>query len=214
MAGRPGSFPAAQSSGGTGEASSADPSARLTGNAPRQRIALFGGSFDPPHLGHVLCATWAYAASGVDRVWVLPSARHPYAKALSPWDQRWRMCQAAFGGLGFVELRDDELRNPSGYTIDLVEALAVRHPGTRWSLIGGTDTARDLPNWHRGTELAKLVEVIAVPRRGFDQATAALPDISSREIRRRRQAGQPIDELVPVLVNELIQSGHWYRPGS
>lgn len=185
----------------------------MAGLAPPQRIALFGGSFDPPHLGHVLCATWAYAASGVDRVWVLPAARHPYAKVLSPWDQRWSMCQAAFKGLGFVDLRDDELRNVSGYTIDLVEALTIRHPSTRWSLIGGTDTARDLSNWHRGAELAKLVEVIAVPRRGFDQATAALPDISSREIRRRSQAGEPIDDLVPALVNDVIRSQRLYLPG-
>lgn len=175
------------------------------------RIALFGGSFDPPHLGHVLAACYARIVAGVDEVWVLPVARHAYAKPISPWEQRWRLCEAAFGGLPFVHLRDDEQTNTGGYTIDLIEHLRTRHPGYRWLLVGGTDTARDLPNWHRGPELVKLIEVIPVPRRGYDDHPAALPEISSSLIRERCKQGQPVDELVAPAVAALITANRWYR---
>jgi nicotinate-nucleotide adenylyltransferase len=175
------------------------------------RIALFGGSFDPPHWGHVLAACWAQVAGRLDRVWVLPVHRHPYQKPLSPWEQRWALCQAAFGPLPFVELRDDERRNPSGYTFDLVEHLRAEHPANEWLLVGGTDTARDLRQWHRGEELARLIEVIAVPRRGFDEHPAALPQISSTEVRARLARGEGVDQLLPSPVAAMIAAKRWYR---
>jgi len=178
---------------------------------PVMRVALFGGSFDPPHLGHVLAATWAFTMGRVDRVWVLPVARHAYGKAMTPWAQRWALCQAAFAGLGFVDLRDDELRNPQGFTITLVESLAAAHPGTRFALVGGTDTSRDLPNWHRGRDLLSVVDVIAVPRQGYDPAHgAALPAVSSSQVRARLAAGEAIDDLVPAAVADLIRAQGWY----
>lgn len=175
------------------------------------RIALFGGSFDPPHLGHVLAACYARVVGQVDEVWVLPVAKHAYGKAISPWEQRWRLCQATFDPLPFVKLCDDELRNPAGYSIDLLTTLMAKHPGHRWLLVGGTDTARDLPNWHRGPELARMVEVIPVPRRGYDEHPTALPAISSSLVRERLGKGQDIDDLVPPAVTALIKAENWYR---
>lgn len=174
------------------------------------RIALFGGSFDPPHLGHLLAACYARIIARVDEVWVLPVAKHAYGKPLAPWEQRWRLCKAAFASLPFVHLRDDELTNQGGYTIDLIERLHLSHPAHRWLLVGGTDTARDLPNWHRGPELVKLVEVIPVPRRGYDDHPAALPEISSSLIRERRKRGETIDDLVAPAVATLITDNQWY----
>lgn len=176
------------------------------------RIALFGGSFDPPHLGHVLAATWARVVGGADEVWILPVARHAYGKHLSPWDQRWALCQAAFGPLGFTKLRDDELRNPQGYTVTLLERLRAEHPEASFSLVGGTDTSRDLPNWHRGAELVRMVDVIAVPRRGFDDShPAALPAISSTLVRERMQRGEDVSGMLPAAVATLIAGRNWYR---
>lgn len=178
------------------------------------RIALFGGSFDPPHLGHVLAAVYAHAVGRVDEVWVLPVAKHAYGKALAPWERRWELCTLAFAGLSFVRLRDDERRNPAGYTITLVEALRAAHPGVRWCLVGGTDTSRDLPNWHRGRELVDLVEVIAVPRRGWDDADpAALPAISSSQVRALLAQGGDARALLPAAVAERIAADGWYGPG-
>jgi len=173
-------------------------------------IALFGGSFDPPHLGHVLAACYARAVGMVDEVWVLPVARHAWGKPLSPWAQRWELCHAAFDPLPFVRLRDDEAANDSGYTFDLVRRLKADHPGFRWSLVGGSDTAKDMPRWHRGPELAQLIEVIAVPRRGYDEHPAALPAISSSLVRDRCAAGSTIGELVTPAVAALIRANGWY----
>jgi len=169
------------------------------------RIALFGGSFDPPHLGHVLAASYVLATARPDALWVLPSVRHPYGKVLSALDRRLELCRLAFATLVGVSIRDDEARNPSGYTIDLVEALARAHPGNQWLLVGGTDTATDMPKWKRGADLLKLVEVVAVPRRGYDDASiTALPAISSTLIRERRAAGDPCRDLLPAAVAEAL----------
>ncbi len=173
-------------------------------------IAIFGGSFDPPHIGHVLAAAWARWHGGAERVWVLPSANHPYAKQLSPWENRWRLCQLAFSGMPFVELRDDERRS-SGYTVDLVELLQREHPGHRWLLVGGTDTARDLPNWHRGAELARLIEVVRVPRGGYDADPLALPTISSSQVRARLSRGEAVEGLLPEPVRQEIATRGWYQ---
>ena len=172
-------------------------------------IALFGGSFDPPHLGHVLAAAWARWCGGADEVWVLPAANHPYAKNLSAWEQRWRLCQLAFADLPFVTVRDDELRS-TGFTVDLVETLQRQHPGHRWLLVGGTDTAKDVVKWRRGAELMQLVEVLCVPRGGYDQHPAALPAISSSLIRERLRTGAGVEGLVPRTVADEIARNRWY----
>ena len=175
-------------------------------------VALFGGSFDPPHLGHVLCATYAYAVGEVDAVWVLPVHIHPYGKTMrASWADRLDLCLAAFAGFGFVQVRDDEERNPEGRTIDLVAALRRSHPDTAFSLIGGTDTHEDLVNWYRGPDLIEQVTIIPVPRSGFDDDPTALPAISSSGIQERMAAGQPWEHLVPRGVATLIRERRLYR---
>ncbi|MBA3708919.1 MAG: nicotinate-nicotinamide nucleotide adenylyltransferase [Planctomycetes bacterium] len=175
------------------------------------RIALFGGSFDPPHWGHVLAATYAYVSGRVDAVWVMPVDRHAYDKPLAPWDQRWDLCLQAFAGLGFVSIRDDERRNEGGFTYNLVVRLRQENPDVSWCLVGGSDTTQDMQRWHRGAELARMVEVIAVPRRGWDDHPAALPEISSSAIRQLLAQGEPIARLVPPRVAERIATMRWYR---
>lgn len=177
------------------------------------RIAIFGGSFDPPHLGHVYAALHARLVGDADQVWVLPVAHHPYGKALSPWAQRWALCLAAFAELPGIILRDDERDNPQGHTITLIELLAKRHPEHQWTLVGGSDTEADLVHWHRGQALRSLVTVHSVPRRGFDdQHPAALPQISSTLIRDHLARGTPIVGLVPRTVAALIADHGWYKP--
>lgn len=176
-----------------------------------KRVALFGGSFDPPHLGHVLASCYARVVAQVDEVWILPVAKHAYGKPLSPWEQRWRLCEAAFTSLPFIRLCDDERRNAGGYTIDLIEHLRRQHPQHQWLLVGGTDTARDLPNWHRGAELITMIGIIPVPRRGYDDHPAALPQISSSLVRERAGRQEDIADLVPPSVAELISREGWYR---
>jgi nicotinate-nucleotide adenylyltransferase len=175
------------------------------------RVALFGGSFDPPHLGHVFAACYAKIVGGVDEVWVFPVAKHAYNKSLSPWAQRFALCQAAFADFPFIKLRDDELRNHSGYTFDLLTRLIDIYPTHHWHLVGGSDTAQDLPNWHRGQELAKRIAVIPVPRRGYDDHPAALPQISSTAVRERLAQQQTVQGFVTQRVAQLIEQHRWYR---
>lgn len=176
------------------------------------RIALFGGSFDPPHVGHVYAAMHARLHADVDSVWVLPVAHHPYGKALSPFAQRLQLARAAFADLPFVSVREDECDNPHGHTITLLELLQQRYPQHHWLLIGGSDTANDLANWHRGADLLQMLEIHPVPRRGWDDVhPGALPAISSTMVRELLHSAQAIDHLVPRAVDQLIRKHHWYR---
>ena len=117
-------------------------------NSPR-RVALLGGSFHPPHLGHVLCAVYAQVMHPIDEVWVLPAVRHPYAKDLPDFALRRAWCEAAFAQLAFVTIRDDEQENLTGRTWDLIDILEGKYPEVHFSLIGGSDIANDIPNWYR-----------------------------------------------------------------
>jgi nicotinate-nucleotide adenylyltransferase len=178
----------------------------------RPCIALFGGAFDPPHLGHVLCAHYALARYQPAALWVLPSCQHPYGKRMAPFGRRLALCRAAFAGLSGVTVRDDETDNHAGYTFTLLELLEQRHPGHRWALVGGSDTRDDLHRWHRGAELAQRVSVFAVPRRGYDdEDPAALPAISSSQVRERLATGQPVEGLLPAAVARLLAETNEYR---
>jgi nicotinate-nucleotide adenylyltransferase len=175
------------------------------------KIAIFGGAFDPPHLGHVLCACYAQQVVALDALWVLPSAHHPYGKSMAPFDERLAMCRLAFAGLAGVTVREDERDNPSGRTFDLLEALDQTHPGTEWYLIGGSDTGRDLPQWYRGEELARRLRVIPVPRRGYDDShPAALPAISSTAVREILARGGDPASLLPAAVAAYLATRGLY----
>lgn len=176
-------------------------------------IALFGGAFDPPHIGHVLCAAYALQAAAIDNVWVLPSFEHPYGKQMQPFAQRLAWCRLAFADVRRCEVHDDEASNAGGRTITLLAGLTQRHPEHAFWLIGGTDTEHDLPNWYRGAELASMLAgVVAVPRRGYDDAhPGALPAISSTMIRERIATGETLDGLVPAAVTAAINSSGAYR---
>lgn len=176
--------------------------------------ALFGGSFDPPHLGHVLVCCWVRAVYGVDTILVCPVWHHPYGKPLRPWHLRWQLCAAAFAGQAGTVLSNAERDNPTGTTWDLLEVLAARHGTAPGGLIGGSDTHTDLVNWYRGTELAERVAVLSVPRRGFDDHhPAALPAISSTLVRERLAAGDAVDDLVPAAVARRLAATDAYdRP--
>lgn len=185
----------------------------MRSSAP-SHVAVFGGAFDPPHLGHVLAALWAKCTTTCDEIWVLPVASHPYGKALRPFAERLELCHLAFASVQGVVVRDDELRNPQGRTFDLLHMLHLTYPATTFSLIGGTDTERDVPNWYRGTELLQITDIIAVPRRGYDdEHPSAIPAISSTLVREHLAAGLDISDVVPAAVATLIRQRGWYTEG-
>jgi nicotinate-nucleotide adenylyltransferase len=186
-------------------------------SAPRT-IGLLGGSFNPPHVGHVLMATWALCQEGVDEVWFVPTYLHPFGKALADFDVRCEMLGEAIEHLGpraRVEPIESELGGVS-YTVRTVEALGAREPGTHWRWIGGADTWNGRESWREWERLETMIEPMIVGREGTpspaDHADAPiLPDISSSDIRVRIHDGQDIRGLVAEEVAALIRDRGLYR---
>jgi nicotinate-nucleotide adenylyltransferase len=150
-------------------------------------VALFGGSFNPPHVSHLLAATWALSAVPVDRVLVVPVFRHPFAKELAPFDDRLQMCRLALGWVPGVEISDVERRlGGESLTLRTVEHLAETQPTWRLRLLIGADVLADLPKWHRFDRIRELAPPIVLGRAGVDDARAPaafLPQVSSTEVR-------------------------------
>ena len=188
-----------------------------------ERVAIFGGAFDPPHLGHVMVVAWALSSGEVDRVWVFPVDTHRFGKEPSSFQCRMAWCEAAFAIFGDrVAVRDDEQRlcaaGGSGATVELVESLladglaADRTARERkLRLLIGSDQLGSLDRWHRWQQLEQLAPPLVVQRNGhFDAQTAiSIPDVSSTEIRQRLAGGLSVKGLVPAAVAEMLHLGHW-----
>lgn len=180
------------------------------------RIALLGGSFNPPHVGHLMNAYYVLATRPVDRVWLMPVFQHPFGKLLAPFEDRVRMCElAASRFAGGIEVTRIEQEGPAGgRTVDILELLIARHPEHQFALIIGTDILPELPLWKRFDRIEQLVEVIVVNRAGFPSPRAqgpALPEVSSSLIRERLARGETVEELVPREVVEYVAARGLYR---
>lgn len=171
------------------------------------RVAIFGGSFNPPHLGHLLAASWVLSTARVGRLMVIPALTHAFGKELAAFPHRRRMAELAFGGLVGAEVSDLEARmgGPS-YTVHTLERLAAENPGADLALVVGTDVVGQIPDWHEGHRIEELAELIVVGRGGHEdgERDLVIPEVSSSEIRRRLAAGKSVDALVPWRVRDYI----------
>jgi nicotinate-nucleotide adenylyltransferase len=152
------------------------------------RIGLLGGSFNPPHLGHLLIATAVYAVEDIDHLWVVPTASHAFGKDLAPFSDRVRMCHLAFrhlaGGAAVVDI-EERLPKPS-YTVNLLRVLHALRPGIQPVWIAGSDVLNDLPRWKDHEEVQRLARFVVVPRRGYEGGASLgveLPLLSSSDVR-------------------------------
>ncbi len=174
-----------------------------------KRVAIYGGSFNPPHVGHGMVAAWLGWTERVDEVWLVPTASHPFGKALLPFAQRVEMCEALAACVGShvrVCTIEAELPFPS-YTIDTLEALAERHPEHRFVPVIGADLLPDTPRWRRWEELQARFPPLVVGRAGYPPVPDApvFPAISSTQIRALHAEGASIEALVPRRVRELLE---------
>ena len=115
-----------------------------------RRVAVYGGSFDPPHLGHVLSVAWTLSAGNVDEVWVIPTWQHAFGKEHgADFDERFAMCERAFAPFRGVTVSDVE-RHLGGVsrTLHTLEALAADHPETELRLLIGADVLPTTDRWH------------------------------------------------------------------
>lgn len=179
----------------------------------QRRIGLLGGTFDPPHIGHLIVAVEARFQLNLDEVWLVV-AHTPWQKAgraVSAPERRLAMVRSAVEGLAGIVASAIEFEPPGpSYTVETLERLARCHSDVAPTLIMGADAAAGLATWHRGAELSSLAELAVVDRPGWpDDASAgrlSVPqiDVSSTEIRSRVAEGRPIDVLCPPGVVSLV----------
>jgi nicotinate-nucleotide adenylyltransferase len=180
------------------------------------RVAIYGGSFNPPHLAHQLACTvvLATARPPVDELWMVPTFVHPFSKPLAPYEDRVAMCERAaqpFGGRVQVSRIEEELGGES-YTLRTVKALQARAPADRFALVIGADLVAERERWHGWAELKTLVEFVVVGRAGeIDTGGLALPPVSSTDVRARVRRGEPVDALVAAPVADYIRARGLYR---
>lgn len=188
------------------------------------RLAVYGGSFDPPHRAHVLAAKHVLATGQADRVLVVPVFQHAFSKHMEPFEHRVRMCEIAFGGLEHVEVSaiEAELPPPS-YTVQTLRALQGRYPRAELRFVVGTDALRESHKWHNFDELRQLAPLIVLGRVGVphpEAPGAVLPDVSSTEVRswlaerHLREAREWLAKEVPAGVLEYIEAHGLYAPPS
>jgi nicotinate-nucleotide adenylyltransferase len=188
----------------------------MTGGAPSgRRIAVFGGSFNPPHVGHVLVASYVLATEPVDALMVIPTFRHPFGKPLAPFDARLQMCRLALGGWKRVEISSLE-RDLGGdsYTVRTLEALRAREPDAALALCVGADVLAERHLWHRTDDVDRVARRIVIGRQGYEnpaEASPPMPAISSTEIRRLLAAGGDVSRLVPRAVAAYIAEHGLYQ---
>lgn len=206
----------------------------------RQRIALFGGSFDPVHIGHLICARAVREQAGLDRVIFIPARQPPHkpGRALAPATDRLEMLRLAIASEDGFDVSDHELTRPGPsytlYTVEHFQRLLGEAAEVFWII--GSDSVPELPTWHRIDELLQRCVMLVARRPGWDPrcldelrsrlnpahverlARHVLPtpviDVSATDIRRRIAEGRSIRYLTPEAVIDYIRSRSLYAGGS
>jgi nicotinate-nucleotide adenylyltransferase len=189
------------------------------------KVGLYGGSFDPVHLGHLLVARAALEELALDRLIFIPASQSPFkpGQAPAPATMRLRMLRLALAGEPRFGVDPWEIqRGGISYSIDTVQAMGEQFPGADLCWLIGADHVPTLPQWREAESLASLVEFVVIPRPGLPEATLPPPfqlrylrgwplAVSSSEIRQRVVEGRSYAHLVPATVAEVIERETLYR---
>jgi nicotinate-nucleotide adenylyltransferase len=189
------------------------------------RIGIFGGTFDPPHVGHLLAASDALDALALDRLVFVPAARQPFKAdgGAAPPEVRLAMVRALVGSDPRFAVDPIEIeRGGLSYTVETIRALHARwqaNGAVALFLLLGADSAQLLPKWREPDAIAELAEIVILARNGDAVATSGFGraiatrriDVSSTEIRSRVHQGRPIRGFVPEAVEALIIRMGLYR---
>ncbi len=185
-------------------------------NAPQPiDVAVFGGSFDPPHCAHVMAVAYVLTCTPCSLALVVPCYEHAFHKQSSPFSVRVAMCRAAFAPFGRrVRVLDVERRLPTpSYSIQTLRHLAENHPEWRLHLVIGTDVLPETPLWRDFDQVEALAPPIVLAR-GAQHAAArgpVFPAISSTTLRAAIRDGRLVDDLVPGTVLEITEREGLYR---
>ena len=196
------------------------------------RVGILGGTFNPPHVAHLVCAQEAWAQLGLDRVVLMPVHTPPHKAAVEDpgCEVRFEMCRAAAEVDPWLEVSRLELdRGGPSWTVDTLRAIDASAQGDELTFIVGGDQAQGLPTWREPAAILELAVLAVAEREGIvredvrarlgDLAPAGrlvffdMPriDVSSSDLRRRVAAGRPIRHLVPDRVAALIAERGLYR---
>ncbi|MBD1372872.1 nicotinate-nucleotide adenylyltransferase [Hazenella sp. IB182357] len=193
------------------------------------RIGIFGGTFDPIHIGHLLLAEQAMTYGQLDEVWFIPAGEPPHKrdKQITNAHHRFNMLELALADHPrFKCLRIELERIGPSYTVDTVVQLGVQHPNVQFFLLIGADMVKDLPNWYKIKKTLQFVQVIALGRPGY--AIEALPsfiqdkvhfipdaiemNVSSSWIRKKINQHQTTRYLIPERSYQYLKENHLYEP--
>lgn len=196
----------------------------------KRRIGVFGGSYDPVHMGHLIMAENFRESLQLDQVVFLPAHVSPFKTGQTPTEDKHRlaMLRLAIGGNPYFSVDDRELhRGGVSYTFDTMQSLVRETNDTEFFLLIGADSLVDFDRWHRPQELLALVRLVVVERGGYEAVSwdalrrvatdeqfaniqktkiqAPRIEIASREIRQRVRDGRTIRYLVPSSVEAYIR---------
>jgi len=183
-------------------------------------VALFGGSFDPPHVAHQMACVLALASETVEKVWLVPTFEHAFGKAMAPFDDRVAMCELAarpFGGRVEVSRIEEEVaraRGAESRTYHTLVHLAATRPEVKFRLLVGEDILAERDRWHRWDDVARMAPPLVVGRTGAEQAGGPelrLPAIASSVVRERLRGGETVEGLLPAAVMGYIAGRGLYR---
>lgn len=188
------------------------------------RLGLFGGRFDPVHIGHLIAAERAREELELDELWFVPAKAPPHKRVVAPAEDRLAMLRAATAGNPAFRVSELELRRPgTSYTIDTLEAVRAEMPRAKLYFVTGVDAVRDLADWRRPGDVVECAHVVALPRPGATLTGLApelrrrirvlatpLIEVSGSEIRARRRRGKSIRYLVPEPVERYLAATDLY----
>ncbi len=200
------------------------------------RVGIFGGTFDPVHMGHLLLAEQSREQGRLDEVWFVPAAHPPHKDdpTLTRFEQRVEMLALALAGHRAFRIDELEKERPGpSYTADTLVELRRRHPRHDFYLLIGSDTLNDLPNWYQPARVLELAGLLVMTRPGaavstvdalrarlrlpeeipvrLDRVETPQIDISSSDLRRRAATGRSLRYFLPRAVECYIQDKHLYR---
>lgn len=189
------------------------------------KLGIFGGSFDPIHVGHLIVASEALYAASLDRVLVVPTGHPPHKpdRRLVPIEDRVAMVRLAIAGAPGIAASGVEARHETVYTVDTLAWARDTFGDPELFLIIGEDSLAELGTWRRTDELLRLSKLLVYRRRGVDAKRVSFPhrmlegetiDVSSSAIRRRIACGAPVRFWVPEAVRRYIERHGLYRAAS
>ena len=185
-----------------------------------KKVGILGGTFDPPHMGHLIIADEVKHVLNLDEIWFIPTNVPPHKQqATSSSRHRVAMLELAIAHTPYFKINPIELeRDGKSYTIDTIKLLKQRHTDTIFYFIIGADMVEYLPNWYKVEELVSMVEFVGVKRPHYrietnyaiDEVEVPLIDISSTKIKNRIKEKKAFHFLIPEAVYHYIKEERLY----